>query len=1422
MRNLKRALSLALAAIMLLGMMVVGAGAVNLDEFSDKEDIANKDAVSLLTTLGIINGKEDGSFFDPNGNVTRAEMAKMISVILNKGTDNNDLYVGAASSLTDVKGHWAEGHINYCSSLGIIAGRGDGTFDPGATVTASEAAKMLLVAVGYNAEIERFVGGDWAVNVNAKASALGIFNGFTKNVTAPLNRDDAALLIYNALDVERIQQYSGNYALVYSDRRTILGEVYGVYKLKGVVTGNKWAQLDDTDYDDRLADGKTRMENIEIFASNTQGTNTGSSGNGANNNNTIINLGDTEIFNVDTPVEYLGQTVTMYVRKTTVLNDYEVMGVQLREEDNTVVKTAEIIDFKPADNTLKTLLKGTGLTVKTSGDDVPEYYVNYGVVANEAAANDVLKLDTAKVTEGAQITSNKYGVELTVIDNNRDGNVDYVLWLQEDLTQITGVSSARKTVTFLAEQDKDITSYNGGRAIDEDDIVFVDEAKEGDIVLVRTYGGRYYVSQPEVVTGKMDSYSADKTKEQYIVVDGETYHASYINTTAGNEVDNIYTFDIKKCAEKNNDAAVQWDITYDYYLDSNGHIAAFKPSEKLVPNYALIVESGYNPGVYASDASGKITVVLADGTEATYPLNFSASASNLRAELKAYNNAAYGEHSKEDGIAELKGFLGTDYTDNSATRPWNAAYASGYEFAGEGAIADGQANGPADGDPKTDYPAGKAAGYVITYTLNSDDVLTIQSVVGTFDSTKPGADLGAYVVGQLTTKYEKGDAKIIHDDHETNVNNYKNGNGKYETAIDKDTIAFYYNVTAGKANYGVVIGYDNMKNVNADKKFLATNVGAKYRDGAYVATAGTTFSGGTNLAEMVLFNEDAPESSKDYVYIMGRNTHYESGKYVTLYGIGVDGKNMELKVERDNWEDLFRDNDDSYNCVYEFSTNSSGVTDLDPTDTQVIVGYAIKLQNGTVAFNDYNSPGLPGQGGTDTLPTNTVYEDSYALAKEDQVWNVTDLANTDDAPKGTFSLTKAKHAILVLDKVRETATKINAAFVWDILPEEENAGLGANVTGGSGSMNGNVYEVTVAANGTVTLTAAASGAAGTPSYAWYKSNASSAKIDKVGSAATLTVNGADLTAGDNYFLVEVTDRSDDVARQLVKVTVGAAVSGRKLTHSANNVYNIFVGNATTKSDWTAARTGFQVEIPNDATTVAIQDTTNFTADTYVLSATTGNIYKVDNDKCITVPLADFSFDNDANSAAVGNFSVVHKVHLANGIKIADHADVLAATKYAGAEDDPDYVFVKDGSQNAKLNLGTEAAGAIVVTNEATIKATTMIANGTTAIETTTSQGVKAECWVKGAAKVTKAVASANKIDTIKADDEATTAVDSNDYVAIGVTLTVTSDTTNIQAGEKLKKDVGGAGAVDMSDAFATTAVTGTHTMTKDNVEFSAG
>ena len=75
MRNLKRALSLVLAAAMLIGMMVVSAGAVGVDDFSDKENIVNKTAVDTLIALNVIIGKEDCSYFDPTGIVNRADMA---------------------------------------------------------------------------------------------------------------------------------------------------------------------------------------------------------------------------------------------------------------------------------------------------------------------------------------------------------------------------------------------------------------------------------------------------------------------------------------------------------------------------------------------------------------------------------------------------------------------------------------------------------------------------------------------------------------------------------------------------------------------------------------------------------------------------------------------------------------------------------------------------------------------------------------------------------------------------------------------------------------------------------------------------------------------------------------------------------------------------------------------------------------------------------------------------------------------------------------------------------------------------------------------------------------------------------------------------------------------------------------------------
>ncbi|WP_186566430.1 S-layer homology domain-containing protein [Lawsonibacter celer] len=200
MRNLKRALSLVLAAAMLIGMMVVSAGAAGSNDFTDKDEIVNNEAVSVLVTLGVINGKEDGSYFDPTGIVTRAEMAKMITVALHGGKDPV-LGVKDKPSFSDIKGHWAESYIEYCTSdaVGVISGRGNGTFDPNATVTAAEAAKMLLVAIGYKADVFKLTGGSWQINTDVYANQAKLYDGLNITSSAQLTRDNAAQMIWNGI-----------------------------------------------------------------------------------------------------------------------------------------------------------------------------------------------------------------------------------------------------------------------------------------------------------------------------------------------------------------------------------------------------------------------------------------------------------------------------------------------------------------------------------------------------------------------------------------------------------------------------------------------------------------------------------------------------------------------------------------------------------------------------------------------------------------------------------------------------------------------------------------------------------------------------------------------------------------------------------------------------------------------------------------------------------------------------------------------------------------------------------------------------------------------------------------------------------------------------------------------------------------------
>ena len=196
MKNLKKVLALVLAFACAFTMF---AGAA----FTDQADIkVDADAVDTLVSLGIVEGFEDGSF-QPNATVTRAQMAKMIYV-LRTGKSDASAYNDDKTSFTDIGSHWARGYIKYCQSLGIIAGKSNTIFAPNATVTAQEAAKMLLVTLGYNAEKAGLVGAGWASKTNALADENGLLEDVNTSFTGPCPRQYAAQLIYNAIDTPTV------------------------------------------------------------------------------------------------------------------------------------------------------------------------------------------------------------------------------------------------------------------------------------------------------------------------------------------------------------------------------------------------------------------------------------------------------------------------------------------------------------------------------------------------------------------------------------------------------------------------------------------------------------------------------------------------------------------------------------------------------------------------------------------------------------------------------------------------------------------------------------------------------------------------------------------------------------------------------------------------------------------------------------------------------------------------------------------------------------------------------------------------------------------------------------------------------------------------------------------------------------------
>ncbi|HIX30623.1 MAG TPA: S-layer homology domain-containing protein, partial [Firmicutes bacterium] len=332
-------------------------------------------------------------------------------------------------------GHWGEAYIKYCYSQGIISGRGNGVFDPNANVTSAEASKMLLTAIGYNSNVQGYTGPQWAINVTRDAQMSGFYEGVSVPANQALTRDQAAQMIYNAVDATLIEKHSsidrvdGTITDSYIPNENgddLLSETFDVVDDEGVLTYDP-----TSDYNEDKGEYTYAVNGTDYT--------------------TTVDY--TDLYQMNVKVLY----------KVNKDNTKTVYGIY--PEKSSVIASGVIGDItEPASGTGVTKVEIGSTEYKLSKDaqdiDIVEFLAG-------ATASDLDQVDTYATT-----TNGKIAYEFDLIDNDGDGKGDVVVVYPYTVEKVTYVGSTSITTSAV------VAGQGGGSAKIEDVNVYSGIAKD--------------------------------------------------------------------------------------------------------------------------------------------------------------------------------------------------------------------------------------------------------------------------------------------------------------------------------------------------------------------------------------------------------------------------------------------------------------------------------------------------------------------------------------------------------------------------------------------------------------------------------------------------------------------------------------------------------------------------------------------------------------------------------------------------------------------------------------------------------------------------------------------------------------------------------------------------------------------------------
>ena len=633
---------------MMLSVMVVGAGAA----FSDQSKIKNTEAVDMCTALNIIGGYPDGTF-KPEGNITRAEVTKMICVALNGGKEPA-VSTNSTPTFNDVRTNanaaWAEGFIESCAAQGIVSGVGAGKFNPAGNVTGVQLAKMLLVALGYKSDIESFTGNAWATNVNVRAAQKGLYEGLEKmDTNAAITRDNAAQMVWNALKAKEVEY---DYTLV-SENGQLVSKTTLVDKNKTLMA-DKYSANDEHEgtlvgftYNDTKGEWTYYVQE-----SSTAGV-------------APVQYKSTKDF-----TSLYRQYVSIVYKEKTNQTVDSVYGIYADADDCQVLATGLIGDLDDISSDKDSVkIDGTSYDLAKKASETPVYYFEYGATATS-------EVDKLKTLENAETLD---PFQFTAIDLNSDNDIDLFVVYPYAVGQVNllnkskiGIKDMDKSNAIAISTVGTSTTANGTVSIDLDDVdTYKDVAKDDYVV----YTPAKYTATNKATIKKVStvlSNTVSRVSGSDVTIDGKTY--TNYNKTA------TYT-----AGSKVSDAVIVND--YIFLVDSTGTVNA--------DDYAVVVNA--TNGNYS--VSGKQAKLLfSDGSKVI--VDTKADYTDLVGKLVTYTKNSSDEYTLTAAVVDAKdvkntGFdaivappAGVDYDKQTISITGNDVSSSKVKYISGNAIAD--------------------------------------------------------------------------------------------------------------------------------------------------------------------------------------------------------------------------------------------------------------------------------------------------------------------------------------------------------------------------------------------------------------------------------------------------------------------------------------------------------------------------------------------------------------------------------------------------------------------------------------------------------------------------------------------------------------------------------------------------------------